>query len=318
MPSEAFHWLVKVPNVEQGRFLFEVVKTPQRVFEYGLALSNCCANREYAAVYIDKIRSREIALVALLLDGKPQGLGELRFQMRVDVGFDGEFRDLLREKGLFTRLFTNCSPGDWDLLMRDVDAAAMVRVARGSNYDACVPSWIQRSGANNKTLEPELLQKSYQAEPQLRQDVLKAWAVDALGAEQPRFTPWTLGPRVAMALGFALAEDKTAQQLDMSSRSVSDEGVRAIAKALHRNETLTSLVLANNELGDKAMKPLGVALAQNRGLLTLSLAHNRISETGAQALTKGLGLNPSLQLLDLRDNGLPLWVGNLDARIKIR
>jgi len=312
--AEAFQWLEKVPSVERGSGVFEVLKSPRRIFQVSLALRHRCAMRKDAAIYIDKIRKGETVLVALLQDGEAQAMGELRFQMHVDTGFDVQFCELLCRRRLFACLRTNCSRGEWDQLMHAVDCD-VIKFVKG--YGACIPSWVELVEADNRPPRREFHQMFDEAGPQLVQHLLNAWAVMALQVERPRFTCWTIGPRAAVGLGKALAENKAARELDLSGRSVSDEGVCAIAQALHQNETLTALVLAYNDLGDGVTRVLAFAMAANHGLLELSLAHNRVTSIGALLLTKGLACNTSLRLLDLRGNGLPLWVGELDERILI-
>jgi len=309
--AQSFRWLERVPDVESRHGILEVLKSPRRVLEVRRALDS----GEGAAECIERIRHREIALVALLVDGEPMALGELSFQLRVETGFDAQFRELLRSTGLFSRMRTNCSPRDWDQLMDDVDRNVIAVV---NDYDACAPSWIELCEKFNAPPRPEFRQMFKQAEPVIRQHLLNAWAVVALQAVQPCFTRWSLGPRVAVGLGSALAVNNTAQHLDMSGRSISDEGVRAFAKALHWNTTLTVLALAHNDLDDTAAKLLAAAVAVNRGLLQLSLAHNKITQAGALWLAKkGLGCNASLQQLDLRGHDFPAWVGELDKRILV-
>ena len=90
--------------------------------------------------------------------------------------------------------------------------------------------------------------------------------------------------------------------LYLSSKSISDIEVEALAPGLHHNSTLKRLYLTNNSISDAGAVALAQALHHNSTLKWLNLSNNNISDAGAVALAQALHHNSTLIWLNLSGN----------------
>src|SRR3989338_7421964 len=88
--------------------------------------------------------------------------------------------------------------------------------------------------------------------------------------------------------------------LNLSSNSIGDSGVSALATALQYNSSLTTLNLTGNSIGDSGASALATALSHNSSLTTLNLTRNSIGDSGASALATALSHNSSLITLRMQ------------------
>ena len=95
--------------------------------------------------------------------------------------------------------------------------------------------------------------------------------------------------------------------INLSRNSITDEGVKHLAKALTNNNcTLDRLDLANNNITDEGVKHLAEALTNtNCKLNSLDLRTNNITDEGVKHLAEALtNTNCKLNSLDLRTNNI--------------
>ena len=115
---------------------------------------------------------------------------------------------------------------------------------------------------------------------------------------------------VTAIASFLADEDSSLQELVLDdSKTIGDEGVRAVIAALSCNFTLTTLSLKSCGVGKLATEALASCLNTNTALRELVLTSNAgIGSEGVEAISKGLKTNSALRKLDLsscnvRDEG---------------
>ena len=83
--------------------------------------------------------------------------------------------------------------------------------------------------------------------------------------------------------------------------------VNPIGVALHQNNSLTHLELSSNSITSEGVKEIARALETNRALTFLNLHDNHISRSGAIALAEGIRSNKNsvLEYLNLSENYIP-------------
>ncbi|CAF1112619.1 unnamed protein product [Adineta steineri] len=90
---------------------------------------------------------------------------------------------------------------------------------------------------------------------------------------------------------YALQNNKTLIQLDLSRNQIKDIGACHLSIGLQLNQTLTILDLSHNQIGDTGISELSVGLKSNKILTTLDLSDNQIKNEGARFLSAILKLN---------------------------
>ncbi|CAF1037389.1 unnamed protein product [Adineta steineri] len=101
---------------------------------------------------------------------------------------------------------------------------------------------------------------------------------------------------------YALQDNKTLIQLDLSRNQIKDIGARYLNTGLQLSQTLTILDLSHNQIGDAGISELSIGLKSNEILTTLDLSDNQIKNEGAQFLGAILELNTTLTTLNLSKN----------------
>ncbi|CAF1017443.1 unnamed protein product [Adineta steineri] len=101
---------------------------------------------------------------------------------------------------------------------------------------------------------------------------------------------------------YALQDNKTLIQLDLSRNQIKDIGARYLNTGLQLSQTLTILDLSHNQIGDAGISELSIGLKSNETLTTLDLSDNQIKNEGAQFLGAILELNTTLTTLNLSKN----------------
>ncbi|CAF1018138.1 unnamed protein product [Adineta steineri] len=103
---------------------------------------------------------------------------------------------------------------------------------------------------------------------------------------------------------YALQNNKTLIQLDLSRNQIKDIGACHLSIGLQLNQTLTILDLSHNQIGDTGISELSVGLKSNKILTTLDLSDNQIKNEGARFLSAILKLNTALTTLNLSENDI--------------
>jgi Ran GTPase-activating protein (RanGAP) involved in mRNA processing and transport len=84
------------------------------------------------------------------------------------------------------------------------------------------------------------------------------------------------------------ANDPSLTELNLTAKSIGDDGAKAIAEALKVNTVLTSLSLDDNSIGDDGAKAIAEGLKVNTVLTRLDLDNNSIGNDGAKAIAEAL------------------------------
>ncbi|CAF1018177.1 unnamed protein product [Adineta steineri] len=103
---------------------------------------------------------------------------------------------------------------------------------------------------------------------------------------------------------YALQNNKTLIQLDLSRNQIKDIGACHLSIGLQLNQTLTILDLSHNQIGDTGISELSVGLKSNKILATLDLSANKIKDEGARFLSIMLRSNKALTTLNLSENDI--------------
>ena len=91
-------------------------------------------------------------------------------------------------------------------------------------------------------------------------------------------------------------------KLDLSLKSINDEGCRTLAPALSEMTKLKELHLYKNQIGDQGMVYLSNALPRMKALSKLYLYKNQIGDQGIASLSNVLPQMKALNLLYLTQN----------------
>ena len=89
---------------------------------------------------------------------------------------------------------------------------------------------------------------------------------------------------VREAIEKLLKNDAEETRLDLSGKSIGNEGAKALAKALESNTSLTTLDLKNNPIEDEGLEALAKAYLINQNLQILEIASDEIGERGKKAI----------------------------------
>ena len=88
-------------------------------------------------------------------------------------------------------------------------------------------------------------------------------------------------------------------ELNLSYKSIEDEGAKVLGRALALNSSVTAIFLGGNRIGDEGAKALAAVIADHPSITKIDLSNNEIGNEGAEALCKAIASNSSLTIIDL-------------------
>ncbi|KAL0242539.1 hypothetical protein GEMRC1_005102 [Eukaryota sp. GEM-RC1] len=109
---------------------------------------------------------------------------------------------------------------------------------------------------------------------------------------------------VSMLLIEALKVNSSVTSVDLSGKSIGDEGATALAEVLKVNSSVTSVDLSYNSIGDEGARVLAEALKVNTSVTTVDMGYNSIGDEGARALAEALKVNSSVTSVNLDFNSI--------------
>ncbi|CAF3543774.1 unnamed protein product [Rotaria sp. Silwood1] len=92
--------------------------------------------------------------------------------------------------------------------------------------------------------------------------------------------------------------------IELEENQISADGCKILCEAIQMNKSLASLDLLGNQIGNEGAIVFAELLKTNSSLVDLDLAFNSISDSGAKALGQSLKLNTTLGLLDVCGNDI--------------
>jgi len=92
-----------------------------------------------------------------------------------------------------------------------------------------------------------------------------------------------------------LASNRRLKSLRLSSRSIGNNGARALAGGLEQDCALEELILYSNGIGDEGVATIATALRSNRSLKALNLAANDYGVDGVVSIAEMLEHNTTLE-----------------------
>ena len=117
-------------------------------------------------------------------------------------------------------------------------------------------------------------------------------------------TAKSIGDEGTKALANNLASNNTITTLNISWNNIDAKGARALADALASNTTITCIDLGWNYIGDEGVKALADTLASNTNITTIHLCDNGIGAEGAKALANALARNTTIATIGLGSNSI--------------
>ncbi|KAJ6230986.1 nlr family card domain-containing protein [Anaeramoeba flamelloides] len=122
--------------------------------------------------------------------------------------------------------------------------------------------------------------------------------------EQIDFDPRLCGIPSALIISKVIFSFQSLKILDLSDRSLKDEGIKKLGKVLMNHSSLVRICLRGNSIGNKGALSLSEVLKKNSTITWLDLSYNWLGPPSGTILSEALKINESLLSLNLSHNVL--------------